>query len=162
MRRDRNLDQRVAGGSTVLARRSLAAQPDLLAIFDTRWSTHFEFAAVARDHAAHASRGGFLQRDGGFQQNIGAFARLAPALGPTAAQPAKQIGKDVLCVQALTAARPLKFISARAGAARTFAHAFKALAKARARTKALVETFRLTIGVDLAPVVLRPLFLVAQ
>src|SRR5262245_38252895 len=95
MRRDVDSDQRIARWPATVSRLALSPKADLLAVLDAWRDADIELLVVD-DHAATAAERGFFQRHGGLELDVLALARGAARACSAAAEPAEDVGENVL------------------------------------------------------------------
>src|SRR5258708_15173447 len=100
VRGDMDGDERVSRRPTVLARRALTSEPDLLPILDAGGDARFELASVGEDDTPRAPEPGFAQGNRGLELNIGPLPRLCASPAATA-KTAKEVGEDVVGLHTL-------------------------------------------------------------
>ena len=162
MARDFHGDHGITGRRPASARMALALETDLLAIFNAGGNGNIKRLAIGQTDAHARAMHGIGKRDGNGFGHILATLRLRTALLACATASAEEIEK-IARIKAAASAALTKGRAAhvefemleRITAARTTA------TERAARTKTF-EAARLAIGIDLAAIKLRALFLVAQ
>ena len=150
-------DQHVAGRAAVPTLAPLAAQADLLPVFNRRRDADFELLSACQLEAPRAAAHSLFERDRGGKANIFAFDRTRAPMAPpsgTARKPAENVGKYVFGTEGPGFGGP-EVESSR--------EALKpAGLKSAEALRPRIETARLARSVYFSAVILRALFLVAD